>query len=269
MAPKRNSIFVLIANPHSMARELLMGALQRHRHFQAADSVVTAQEVVDAVKAKRPDVALITASLEDGPLSGLGALRQIRECSPDVKTVILLDGPERNLVVDAFRAGARGVFVMSSSSVKSLCRCVEQVHAGQIWASSSELVEVMEAFTQLAPMRVVNSDGMRLLTKREEDVVRLLAEGMQNREIAKELGLSEHTVKNYLFHIFDKLGVSSRVELVLYAVSNTKWSQTSSTPNDESGIETAGSVEIPVELLSDTGKTAEERSSRSSRLQAI
>jgi DNA-binding NarL/FixJ family response regulator len=85
----------------------------------------------------------------------------------------------------------------------------------------------LEAFAQLAPMRVVNADGMRLLTKREEDVVRLLAEGMQNREIAKELSLSEHTVKNYLFHIFDKLGVSSRVELVLYAVSSTKRSPVS------------------------------------------
>lgn len=147
-------------------------------------------------------------------------LRQIREHSPDVKTVILLNAQERNLVVDAFRAGARGVFFLSQSNFKSLCRCVEQVQAGQIWANSSELTEVMEAFTQLAPMRVINSDGMRLLTNREEEVVRLLAEGMQNRDIAKELKLSEHTIKNYLFHIFDKLGVSSRVELVLYAVSN-------------------------------------------------
>jgi DNA-binding NarL/FixJ family response regulator len=98
---------------------------------------------------------------------------------------------------------------------------VEQVNAGQIWANSTELAEVIDAFSQLAPMRVVNADGMRLLTKHEEEVVRLLAEGLQNREIARELNLSEHTVKNYLFHIFDKLGVSSRVELVLYAVSNS------------------------------------------------
>jgi len=91
----------------------------------------------------------------------------------------------------------------------------------------------MDAFTQLAPMRVVNADGMSLLTKREEDVVRLLAEGLQNREIAKELKLSEHTVKNYLFHIFDKLGVSSRVELVLYAVSSSKRMQTADVQGDK------------------------------------
>lgn len=221
MTPERSGISVLVANPHLMSRELLIGALKRHRQFDVVDSATTAQNVIDAVKSVNPDVVLLTAALADGPLSGLGVLRQIRDCSPTVKPVILLDNPERNLVVDAFRAGARGVFFLSQSKFKSLCRCVEQVHAGQIWASSSELVEVMEAFNQLAPIRVVNADRMRLLTKREEEVVCLLAEGMQNREIAKELKLSEHTVKNYLFHIFDKLGVSSRVELVLYAVSNT------------------------------------------------
>jgi DNA-binding CsgD family transcriptional regulator len=83
---------------------------------------------------------------------------------------------------------------------------------------------------------------MRLLTKREEEVVRLVAEGMQNREIAKELKLSEHTIKNYLFHIFEKLGVSSRVELVLYAVSNAKTVQTTAAPNDKQERKLAGKV---------------------------
>ena len=221
MTAKRNGISVLVASPHLMASELLVGALKRHGRFQVSDNVTTAREALAAVKSHAVDVALITATLADGSLSGFGALRQIRDCCPETKTVILLNAPEYNLVVDAFRAGARGVFSLSQSTFKSLCRCVEQVYAGQIWASSGELSEVIEAFSQLAPMRVVNADGMRLLTRREEDVVRLVAEGMQNREIATELRLSEHTVKNYLFHIFDKLGVSSRVELVLYAVSST------------------------------------------------
>jgi len=233
MTPKRSPISVLIANPHSMAREFLVSALKRHQRFKVSDSVTTSRDVLNAIKSASPDVALVTATLADGPLSGFGALRQIRESNPEVKTVILLNAPEHNLVVDAFRAGAKGVLVMSSSNVKSLCRCVEQVNAGQIWANSSELSEVIEAFSQLAPMRVVNADGMRLLTKREEDVVRLLAEGMQNRDIAKELKLSEHTVRNYLFHIFEKLGVSSRVELVLYAVSSSKRMQSAGSQSDK------------------------------------
>lgn len=131
---------------------------------------------------------------------------------------------------------------------KALRRCVEQIHAGQIWANSSELGEVVEAFRQLAPMRIVNADGLRLLTKREEDVVRLVAEGLQNREIASKLKLSDNTVKNYLFHIFDKLGISSRVELVLYAASSTKSLQTA-VQSDEQEREPAGSLKIADELL--------------------
>lgn len=227
MTEMRKDVSVLIATQQSMARELLMEALKRRSNFKIVASATTPREVLEAVKTEVVDVALIGATLSDGPLSGFGTLRQIRETSSDVKCVILLDSREHNLVVDAFRAGAKGVFCLSQSSFKSLCRCVEQVNAGQIWANASELSEVMEAFTQLAPMRVVNSDGMRLLTKREEEVVRLLSEGMQNRDIARELKLSEHTIKNYLFHIFDKLGVSSRVELVLYAVSHSGSAQSS------------------------------------------
>ena len=263
MTGKRSNVCVLIASPHAMTRELLIGALKRHASFRVVASAATAREAYDAARSSDLDVALISATLADGPLSGFGALRQIRECSPDVKPIILLDGPERHLVVDAFRAGARGVFCLSQSTFKALCRCVEQVHAGQIWANSSELGEVIKSFSQLAPMRVVNADGMRLLTKREEDVVRLLAEGMQNRDIANELKLSEHTVKNYLFHIFDKLGVSSRVELVLYAISSTKRMQTADVQSGKQESEPADSVEIAGNLLTDADQGPGARPSQS------
>jgi DNA-binding NarL/FixJ family response regulator len=209
-----------------------MQGLNRHQRFRVVAGATSAAEILDAVRSTDVDVALISASLADGPLSGVGVLRQLSEHSPKVKSVILFYSSERHLVVDAFRAGATGVFCLSQSNFKALRRCVEQIHAGQIWANTSELVEVVEAFRQLAPIRIVNADGLRLLTKREEDVVRLVAEGLQNREIATELKLSEHTVKNYLFHIFDKLGVSSRVELVLYAASTTKSLQTAVQSDD-------------------------------------
>jgi DNA-binding NarL/FixJ family response regulator len=222
MVGEGSLISVLIASKTAMVGELFAGALNRHSRFRVVASVTAVQEVLDAAQSVEFDVALISAALADGPLSGFAALRHLRESAPDVKTVLLLDIPEPNLVFDAFRAGAKGIFCPSQSPFKALCRCVERVHAGQIWAKSSELAHVLETFCKLAPMRVVNADGMKLLTKREEDVVRLLGDGLQNREIAHELNLSEHTVKNYLFHIFDKLGVSSRVELILYAVSSTK-----------------------------------------------
>jgi DNA-binding NarL/FixJ family response regulator len=263
MTPKRTDISVLFASPNALTREMLTKALNRHAHFHVVASATAGQEVLDAVQSADVDVALIAATLADGPLSGLGVLRQICERAPHVKSVILFFSSERHLVVDAFRAGAKGVFCLSESNFKSLCRCVQRVRAGQIWANSKELSGVMEAFSQLSPMRVVNADGMRLLTKREEEVVRLVADGLQNRDIAKELKLSEHTIKNYLFHIFEKLGVSSRVELVLYAVSSANSVQTAEVESDKQERKPAGSTKIGGNLLTDANQGSGAKFSRS------
>ena len=241
MASTRKDISVLVASANTITGELLASALNRQARFRVAASVTSVQEVLEASQSNKLNIALINESLADGMLSGFRALRLMVDRDPEIKVVLLLDNPEPNLVVDAFRAGAKGIFCRSQSDFKALCRCVDRVNDGQIWANSSELSRVLEAFSRLAPMRVVNADGMRLLTKREEDVVRLLAEGLQNREIARELNLSEHTVKNYLFHIFDKLGVSSRVELILYAVSSTKRMQIVRSENDQA--ESDGAME--------------------------
>jgi DNA-binding NarL/FixJ family response regulator len=218
----RRVVSILIGQVNALSCELLADALKRQSCFKVVARAATTLEVLEAIQSFRVDVALISAELRDGPLSGFVALRQVHECQPQVRSIMLLDNPDASLIVDSFRAGARGVFCPSRSQFKALCRCVNRVHAGQIWANSTELVYVMEAFAQLAPLRVVNADGLKLLAKREEDVVRLVADGLTNRDIACQLELSEHTVKNYLFHIFDKLGVSSRVELALYAVSCAK-----------------------------------------------
>ena len=79
---------------------------------------------------------------------------------------------------------------------------------------------MIESLSQMPSLHMVNSGGIRLLTPREEKVVALVADGLSNREVAQELRLSQHTIKKYLFRIFDKLGISSRVELVLYALSH-------------------------------------------------
>jgi len=205
-----------------MAGELLANALSRHARFEVVGNATGADEVLEIVQSKTVDVALISAALSDGPASGFSLARRLRECAPDLKPIMLLENPESCLVVDAFRVGAKGVFYPSTSTFKELVRCVDRVHEGHIWANCDQLRDVMAAFASLAPMKVVNSDGMRLLTKKEEMVVRLAADGLLNRNIADEMKISEHTVKNHMFHIFEKLGVSSRVELVLYAVSTSK-----------------------------------------------
>jgi two-component system nitrate/nitrite response regulator NarL len=130
---------------------------------------------------------------------------------------MLLDRSERSAAVEAFRAGASGIFCRSES-LKFLPRCISSVHAGQVWANSTELKFLLDALAEAVPSRLpVERSDISVLSKREQDVVRGVAEGLSNREIAQQLSLTEHTVKNYLFRIFDKLGVSSRVEVVLYA----------------------------------------------------
>jgi two-component system, NarL family, response regulator DegU len=98
--------------------------------------------------------------------------------------------------------------------------CIQVVHRGEIWANAEQIDYLVELVSQVPSLRVVNARGTSLLTPREEQVVAPVSEGLSNREVAQELGLSEHTIKKYLFRIFDKLGISTRVELVLYAVAN-------------------------------------------------
>ena len=94
------------------------------------------------------------------------------------------------------------------------------VHKGQIWTSNKDLEHFLDALSQTKPLHLKNPDGMPLLTRREEEVVHLVADGLKNREIAERLKVKEHSIRNYLYRIFEKLGVSNRVELILYAFSH-------------------------------------------------
>ena len=133
--------------------------------------------------------------------------------------IILLDRIDQDQVLEAFSHGARGV-VDTNQSFDVLCKSIRSVHAGQVWAGSVELQWVVQALGERQPTRIVNAKGISLLTKREEQVVAMVTDGLPNSEISKKLGVSAHTVKNHIFHIFNKLGVSNRAELFLYALSS-------------------------------------------------
>ncbi len=222
MVPSQKTISVLPVCRRTMASELYTQALKRRGCFQVFACSETVSDALRAVRAHEIDVALISSTLNDGLHSGFVALQQIHETFPDIKCVILLERNEGHLVTAAFHAGAMGIFFPANEDFKSLCRCVKQVDAGQVWANGAQLRELLEAFSRCAPIQVVNAGGEQLLTKREVEVVRLVADGLTNRQIGKELQLSEHTVRNNLFRIFDKLGVSTRVELALYAINHSK-----------------------------------------------
>lgn len=208
-----------------MSSQLVAGALRRCRSkFDVCALTGDSSATIRALQNYRPNVAVISAHLEDGQFSGFKVLHQLRAVEPKTSTVILVDDDERDLVVGAFRAGARGVFCRTRSFT-TLPKCIRRVHEGQIWVSNAQLEFLMEVITKLKPMQIQRTGGMALLTAREQDVVRLVADSLRNQEIAHRLNLREHTVRNYLFRIFEKLGLSNRVELVLYALSGPEWDQ--------------------------------------------
>lgn len=200
-----------------MGADLLARTLKRDRRFCVVGTIFTPDEILAIARRNRPDVVILTHLHEESHIRFRTA-RELRASLPSQKLVILLDSSERSLVVEAFRAGARGILCRNASA-KSLGKCLESVHEGQIWATSSEMQFVLDSLIESPPIRMADPNGSPLLTNQEQAVVHWMTEGLSNREIAGQLSLSEHTVKNYIFRIFEKLGVSKRVEVILYALN--------------------------------------------------
>jgi DNA-binding NarL/FixJ family response regulator len=218
----RSLVNILIAEANQMNCQLVASALRPRRYRVAvAASAVDSIHAVALLKEIQPDVAVISAQLKSGPLEGFRVLRELHNSRTRTRAIMLLDTRERELVIDAFRCGAQGV-IFRDEPFETLCKCIHAVHQGQVWANSQQLGYVLDALSQSMPLHLQDARGATLLSKREEDVVRLVAEGMTNKEISRQLSLSEHTVRNYLFRVFDKLGISSRVELVLYCLQTRR-----------------------------------------------
>jgi DNA-binding NarL/FixJ family response regulator len=209
-----DTIRVAIHDNNRMATQLLCAALSQQPRFMVID--IAGKSVIE-IAAAEPHVALLGANDVGDPV--FDEIQQLHRIRPAVKAILLIDQPARKVVLEAFRAGARGVFCRTRS-VDCLVKCIGTVQEGQIWADQTATEFLLEAIREPVPIPLVDAKGNVLLSGREQSVVRGVAEGLTNREIAAQLKLSEHTIKNYIFRIFDKLGVSSRVELILYAVAH-------------------------------------------------
>jgi len=213
-----NSIGVLVADSNRMQSLLLTSALRRRAEFRVLTCPADIDSILKTLAFHPIGVLLVSINHAFEVASQIAAMRQIHLSSPAVAKVLLTEAYDRELVINAFRSGVRGIFCLTDTHFRLLCRCIQRVADGQVWANTEQLNYLLDLVSEIPSLRVVNSRGRQMLTPREEQVVALVAEGMSNRDTARELKLSEHTVKKYLFRIFDKLGVSSRVELVLYAV---------------------------------------------------
>jgi DNA-binding NarL/FixJ family response regulator len=225
----RDNVRVLVADSNQTQSQLLGSALRRQPGMRVACCRGELSDCLESMRAMPVNVVL----LGDGPTDHdnlIETIRTLHNHYSNVGIILLLDRYDRTLVVDAMRAGARGLFCRAREPFRALCRCITVVHQGQFWANTEQVGFVIEALNSCTPSRVINARGDGLLTPREDQVVNLVAEGIGNRDIAQQLGIKENTVKKSLLRIYDKLGVSNRVELVLYALTHRGTQRRSSVP---------------------------------------
>jgi two-component system nitrate/nitrite response regulator NarL len=216
----RRAVRVLIALGSAMDCQLLLAASkQAPQQVNVVACAVSRTDILNCFSRGNFDVALINADLEDGRLAGLELLPEIHASYPKTPVVMLFNTLHDDLILHAFRAGAKGVFCRAEKKLDMLWKCISAVHQGQIWANSGQLHLLLNTLRKVTPIRAPFSPGMNLLAARETEVAKLVGVGLPNKEIALRLGITEHTVSNYLFHIYNKLGISSRVELVLYIMN--------------------------------------------------
>lgn len=204
---------ILVVGRDVMSGHLLADALGNTSAYRA--KTIPSASLLSAAAAGLVNLAVISVNLPSGEGAGLELARALYRAYPRVLIIMLLDQPKRDLVVSAFRHGARGVF-SRMQGVEDFLECVEHVRRGGIWTGRAETEYLLEAFKNIPGPEAPVCGATSLLTRRETQVVCCAAQGKTNRTIAGELSLSEHTVKNYLFRAFEKLGVSSRVELLFY-----------------------------------------------------
>lgn len=216
------NVAVLVADSNQMQGQLLVRELRRRPEFAVTYCGLDMDQILAALSKEPAEVAVINADDPNHHLQDMTLVRRLHLEHPEMAKILLFDTYDRDLVVNAFRSGIRGLFCFSQYPFRLLCKCIHAVSRGEVWLNNQQVQYLIETVAQVPSLRVVNATGSKLLTPREEQVVALVAEGLSNREIAQELALSEHTVKKYVFRIFEKLGISSRVELVLYAVSNSR-----------------------------------------------
>lgn len=172
-------------------------------------------DLMRVLAAEKIDLAIISSNLDSKPGSGFELASQVSRAHPGMHILILLSKSTRETVVRAFQSGATAV-LNRDEPMSALLSSVEHVRKGYIWAGREESSILIDVLSCLPSQNALSNNESSALSRRELQVVECAARGKTNRAIATELGLSEHTVKNYLFRAFEKLGISSRVELLFH-----------------------------------------------------
>jgi DNA-binding NarL/FixJ family response regulator len=217
MDSRTTPIRVLIADDHPIFRDGLRTLLEHDGAFKVVGEAEDGAQAAQLARELKPDVLLLDLAMPRVP--GLDALRDLSSHHDPVRIILLTAAIEKNEMVTALQLGARGI-VLKDTATKLLFKSIRHVMAGEYWVGRGSVGSLVDALRELTPRDLDPHPRKKVfgLTKRELEVVGAIVSGFTNKEIAKNLGLSEDTVKHHVTNIFNKLGVSNRLELALFAV---------------------------------------------------
>jgi DNA-binding NarL/FixJ family response regulator len=207
-------IRIVLADDHAIVLDGLEQLFRLEPEFEVVARSTTAETAVKAVQEHRPDVLVLDLVMPGH--DGIWVLREMSELNLPTRTVLLTAHVDENRLVEAIRLGVWGV-VLKEMAPRMLMECVRKVHAGEKWLEQQSVTRAMERMQK----RESEIDRLtRLLTPRELEIVRLASEGLRNKEIGERLTITEGTVKIHLHNIYEKLGVTGRSQLILYATKH-------------------------------------------------
>jgi len=210
-------IRVVIADDHPIVRDGLRKLLSIEEDIDVVGEAADGQELLDHMEEWRPDVILLDLRMPN--TDGLAALQTLNNTKNPAKVIILTASEDKNEFVQAMKLGCAGI-VLKQTSADLIVKSIRKVHAGEIWLDAHTTAAVMRQFAtaEAAAASGIKGRERAPLSTREREIVALVAQGYKNKEMAEKMFISEQTVKNHLHNIFDKLGVSDRLELALYAI---------------------------------------------------
>jgi DNA-binding NarL/FixJ family response regulator len=221
-------IRIVVADDHPIFRDGLCKLLALEDDFEVVAQAQDGRQVLDVLQQHDPDILLLDLKMPG--LDGLGTLQRLQVNKNKTRVIVLTASDDKNEFVQAMKLGTSGI-VLKQTATDMLIKSIRKVHAGEIWLDSHTTAAVIRQFvandempstpTSTPPMATAPRDRERSpLSQREREIVALVAQGFKNKEMAEKMFISEQTVKNHLHNIFDKLGVSDRLELALYAIHN-------------------------------------------------
>jgi DNA-binding NarL/FixJ family response regulator len=215
---RMDSITVLIADAHALMRQRLSRFLMQQHDIQVVGEATDGRQVLSGVEALQPHILLLDPRMP--MLGGLTVLPHIRAKSPRTKTLFLTDFFEEEFIARALQRGAQGCLLKTAPATE-LVKAIRTIYAGELWAQRKLLTRVLENLCQrIDELQGYLSWVREVLTAREREIVTWAVEGMTNKEIATQLGISDKTVKTHLQNVFRKLKVSRRVQLLCFRHSS-------------------------------------------------